>query len=212
VGLVPGTRFETWGAGINQRVYGGLYFDIFGEILESEAQRTVGIIENTPGGFPPDANLPSTTEQSIDYREHSLVVAANQLIGRDFALAARYRLTDAELDSSFPPSVEPGLGQHVSATLHQLLLAALFNHPSGAFGQFNAVWSEQRNRNYSAALDGDDFWQYNVIFGYRFLRRHGEVTLGILNLTDRDYHLNPLTLYSELPRERTFVASLKFYF
>jgi len=36
--------------------------------------------------------------------------------------------------------------------------------------------------------------------------------LGVLNLADRDYHLNPLTLYNDLPRERTLVASLKFYF
>jgi hypothetical protein len=34
----------------------------------------------------------------------------------------------------------------------------------------------------------------------------------LLNLTDRDYHLNPLNLYSELPRERTLAASFKFNF
>ena len=212
VGLVPGTRFETWGAGINQRVRGGLYLDVFGEILESDAQRTVGLLENTPGSLPFRPDLTSATEQSLDYRERSLVAAANQLIGRDFALSARYRLTDAELDSTFPVPLDATLGNNVSATLHQLLLAALFNHPSGAFGQFNAIWSEQTNRDYRQDLDGDDFWHYNVLVGYRFLRRHGEVAIGILNLTDRDYELNPLTLYSELPRERTFVASLKFYF
>ena len=36
--------------------------------------------------------------------------------------------------------------------------------------------------------------------------------LGILNLTDQDYHLNPLTVYAELPRERTFVARVNFQF
>jgi hypothetical protein len=36
--------------------------------------------------------------------------------------------------------------------------------------------------------------------------------VGVLNITDQDYRLNPLTLYNELPRERTFVASLKFFF
>ena len=61
---------------------GGLYLDVFGEILESDAQRTVGIIRNTAGEFPPDSNLPSSTEQSLDYRERSVVVSANQLLGR----------------------------------------------------------------------------------------------------------------------------------
>ena len=31
-------------------------------------------------------------------------------------------------------------------------------------------------------------------------------------ITDEDYRLNPLNLYSELPRERMFYASFKFYF
>jgi len=36
--------------------------------------------------------------------------------------------------------------------------------------------------------------------------------IGGLNLTDKDYRLNPLTLYDELPRDRTFVARLQFSF
>ena len=42
--------------------------------------------------------------------------------------------------------------------------------------------------------------------------RRIEARLGVLNLTDHDYRLNPLTLYNDLPRERTIVASLKIYF
>ena len=52
----------------------------------------------------------------------------------------------------------------------------------------------------------------NLFAGYRFLRRHAQVQLGVLNLTDRDYRLNPLNLYAELPRQRTFTASLQFNF
>jgi hypothetical protein len=46
----------------------------------------------------------------------------------------------------------------------------------------------------------------------RFARRHAELRVSLLNLLDRDYRLNPLTLYTELPRERTLAVSLKFYF
>jgi len=38
------------------------------------------------------------------------------------------------------------------------------------------------------------------------------VTVGVLNLSDRDYHLNPLNLTAELPRQRTFYASLRLSF
>jgi len=36
--------------------------------------------------------------------------------------------------------------------------------------------------------------------------------VGVLNLTDQDYRLNPLNLYPDLPRSRTFAASLQFNF
>ncbi len=52
----------------------------------------------------------------------------------------------------------------------------------------------------------------NVYAGYRFPRRHVEIRAGILNLTDQDYHLDPLTYYVDPARRRTFEASLKFSF
>jgi outer membrane receptor protein involved in Fe transport len=61
-------------------------------------------------------------------------------------------------------------------------------------------------------LPSEAFWQHNIYIGYRFLQRRAEARLGILNLTDQDYRLNPLTLYSELMRERTFIANFRFMF
>ena len=52
----------------------------------------------------------------------------------------------------------------------------------------------------------------NLYAGWRFRRHRGDVTLGILNLTDQDYHLTPLTPYNELPRERVFYARLRLNF
>ena len=39
-----------------------------------------------------------------------------------------------------------------------------------------------------------------------------EVSCGVLNLTNRDYHLSPLNPYDELPRERTFIVRCKLSF
>jgi len=36
--------------------------------------------------------------------------------------------------------------------------------------------------------------------------------LGVLNLLDTDYRLNPLTPYGNLPRSRTLTASLRLNF
>ena len=52
----------------------------------------------------------------------------------------------------------------------------------------------------------------NLFGGYRFFRRHAQVQVGVLNLADQDYQLNPLNLHAELPHARTFVASLQFNF
>jgi hypothetical protein len=53
------------------------------------------------------------------------------------------------------------------------------------------------------AASGADFWQFNLYGGYRFPRNIGDITIGLLNLTNRDYHLNPLNEYAELPRSFT---------
>jgi tetratricopeptide (TPR) repeat protein len=215
-GLVPGTRFETFGLGVDQRFVTGTYLTAQAELLNSVGTRQVGILSNSDPTVPiPDTA--GTTPQRLDFTEKSLAVAVHQLLGKEWVLGARYRVTKADLNSDFEgiPATIFGAGalhQNVGATLQQLNLSATYQHRCGFFGVFDSVWSRQSNGGYSPALSGDDFWQQNVYAGYRFLQRRAEVRLGVLNLTDRDYRLNPLTLYNELPRERTFVASLKLNF
>ena len=212
-GLVPGTRFETWGAGLDQAFKKtGTYLTIEGDILNSKATRTIGIFTNS--FIFPIADSTGNTRESLNYSEHSLLAAVNQLLGRDWSLGARYRISEARLDQQaidIPSSVSPNaINVNTKATLQQLDLSANFNHPSGVFGRFDALWSRQDN--YSSAEPGDDFWQFNAYAGYRFHHRQAELQLGLLNITDQDYRLNPLNLYNELPRGRTLSVLFKFYF
>ena len=104
--------------------------------------------------------------------------------------------------------------------LSQLDLAALWNHESGFFVRGDALWTHQDNDGFPAPADhphdtgepGDDFWQLNAFVGYRFRRNHGEVSVGVLNLLNTDYQLEPLTPYLELPHERTFVMRCRLTF
>src|SRR5205823_14516603 len=100
-------------------------------------------------------------------------------------------------------------------------LYANYYNRCGFFSQAQAVWTEQVNwadtlspsgAGPASALAGDDFWQFNVYAGYRFLHRAAEVKIGLLNITDQNYRLNPLNLYYDLPRGRTLAVSFKFYF
>ena len=219
VGPIAGASFDTYGVALDHKFPTRTYVGVAAELLQSDANRTIGAFTTTGPLFivfpPPTSAAPASTRESLDYQERSLVVNVNQLLGREWAVGARYRLTHAELDDQFtsiPATAANNPSRNVSALLHQLNLYALYNHRCGFFAQADSIWTHQDNDGYSPSLPGDDFWQFNVWAGYRFFRRHAEARIGVLNLTDQDYQLNPLTIYTELPRERTLAVACKFYF
>ena len=118
--------------------------------------------------------------------------------------------------------------------LHELSFLAIYNHPCGFFARGEANYCRQANANYvndatlsepdadgkshaivttsNTGAAGDNFWQFNLLAGYRFSRNRCEVSCGVLNLANRDYHLSVVNPYEELPRERTFVVRCKLNF
>lgn len=214
VGLVPGTSFTTYCLGLEQSLKTHTYLSIDAEILDSDADRTVGVVTNA--FFIPVPNRPGSTSQSLDFTEQSLVFSLNQLICDEWSFGARYRLSHAALKGVFTdisPTAADGLNQDENATFQQFILYLNYYHPCGFFSQFQSIWTGQHNEGYATpGLPGDYFWQLNLYAGYRFLHRAAEVRVGLLNMTDQDYLLNPLNLYYDLPRGRTVSMSLKFYF
>jgi tetratricopeptide (TPR) repeat protein len=213
-GSTSGAKFETYGLAFEQKFQTGTYLGIEGQWLNSDVHQTIGAVDLLPPYFPP-SYAPSGTRQNLDYQEQNLIVTANQLLGNCWSLGTRYQLSKAQLKVFYPdiPSaVTSGNYAKNNATLHQLSLFALFNHPSGFFARAEGNWYLQSNDGYTPALAGDDFWQVNLLGGYRFWHRCAQVQAGVLNLNDQDYHLNPLSLYPDLPRRRTFAASFQFTF
>jgi tetratricopeptide (TPR) repeat protein len=211
-GSIAASRFETFGLALDQKFSSGTYLGVAAELLTSDAARQIGTMDLF--GFPPSFTN-STTRQRLDYEERTLIASVNQLVGEHWAFGARYQVSDAELESDLtqiPASVSRAARSSTEATLHQLTLSALFRHQSGFFAQADSTWSAQSNRGYSPDIPGDDFWQFNAVAGWSFFHRRLEVRTGVLNITDRNYRLNPLNLTPEYPRERTWVASLRFYF
>jgi outer membrane receptor protein involved in Fe transport len=205
-GNIPGSRFETADVGLEQRFKTGTYLVLGAEALKSKASRDVGVFDYPSG-------TPSQLAQDLQFEEYSLSASLNQLLGRGWALGARYKLSDAKLKTQFPEVSDALIpSTDTRALLHSVNLFAIYNHPSGLFAEGQALWAAQSNYGYSPALPGDDFWQFNLFAGYRFPRRQAQITLGLLNLSGQDYRLNPLNLYPELPRSRTLTASLKFNF
>ena len=217
MGAVPGSRFEYAALGLDQKLSTGTYLAAEAQWLSSRGSREVGAVSSTQPFVEPD--LAFTMRQRIEYEEKALQFTVNQLVAREWALGARYRIADADLDARYtnvrggiPNFSQLRLRQNESGLLQQLNLYVIYNHPCGFFGEWQSVWNHQSNDGYTPALAGDSFWQHNVFVGYRFPHRHVELRAGVLNLADEDYHLNPINLYAEMPRERTFTVSAKFDF
>jgi Flp pilus assembly protein TadD len=215
-GAEAGARFETFGVSLEQKCGTGTYIGLSGQILDSKVRRKFGVFEYTGAT---DFAVPGLTPEHIDYDEKTLQFSLDQLIGAKGSLGAVYRLSRAQLHDNFVEIPNTAFSaddfhprQKLESTLNELNLFALYYHPNGFFSQIQALWYLQSNKGYSPDRPGDDFWQFNVFAGYRFPGRKAEVRLGLLNLADQDYRLNPLTLYNDLPRKRTFTVRLEFNF
>ncbi len=215
VGPVPGAKFETYAFSLEQKFSTGTYLGVSGELLYSDVQQTVGALGVLSG---PEFATPSGVQENLNYREQSLLFTANQLVGRNWSLGARYRLSQAVLNENFSGTenllITPNFltTQRLDSILNQVDLLAVYNHSCGFFAQADAHWYVQNNIDEASTEPGDNFWQLNAFAGYRFLQRRAELTLGLLNITDQNYNLNPLNLYSELPRSRTLALRLQVNF
>ena len=213
VGPTPGARFSTYDLSLEQKFHTGTYLTLSGEILDSKDDGINGVFTFSPATGPPA--VPSTINENLNFQEETLQFTANQLVARDWSLGLKDRVSHAELNQNFsdvPDSAVVGLEPQTKGVLNELDLTGIYNHPSGFFVEGEGLWYVQNNTGYTPAEAGDDFWQFNAFLGYRTPGRNLEASIGILNITNRGYNLNPLNIYNELPLTRTLVARLQINF
>ena len=217
VGSVAAPAYETAGLLAEYKLGTGTYAGVQATLLNSEVEREIGTFDAflLRGSINPPI-VSSSTPQRLDYEEQNLSMSLNQLVGNDWSFGARYQLTFSDLQTTFreiPAAILPDLAEsRQKATLHQGQLFALYHHPCGFFARLEGNWYQQSNVGYTPAAPGDELLQVNAYVGYRFRRNFGDVTLGLLNINDEDYKLNPLNYYNELPRERTLLVRLRLNF
>ncbi len=204
-GSVSAPAYEVAGAALDVKLKTRTYLGVQTEWLQSEVRRDAGVFDFYPGQLPPIPAVPSRTRQRLDYDERSVAATVNQLLSDEWSFGTQYRFTRSKLQSEFP--VIP-IQTTEQADLHRVTLSLHYNHPSGFFARTESQWYHQENSAYPSL----EFWQHNLFVGWRLRRQRGELSLGVLNLGDTDYRLNPLNLYAEMPRERVYVARLKFNF
>lgn len=218
VGSVAGSGYENGGILIEDKFPTGTYVSAQAGVLRSNLGQQTGTFDATQsrfGGIIPPI-VPSSTREELDYEEDSLLLTANQLLGDEWSVGAYYRLSQSTLHTNFPEvsrMAVPGLADfRQKATLHQGELFALYNHRSGFFARVGGYWAQQSNVGYFPDEPGDNVFQLNAYVGFRFRRNRGDIIVGVVNINDQDYKLNPLNYYNDLPREREFLARVRFNF
>ncbi len=212
-GLVPGTAFETFHLGLDHRFPSRTYVVAAAEVLRSDGNRAVGVFDYTDA--PPFTAVTGRVREKLNFEERSVSLALNQLVGEEWALSARYRLAAAELQMrqrALPITIDPSSRTDEGAWLHEVDLGVRYHHRSGFFAQGEARWRRQDNRRDASSLQDEDFWQFDLWAGWRLAQRRLEISIGLLNLTDRNYRLNPLNATMDLPRERLLATQVRFSF
>ncbi len=192
----------------------GTYAGIEWQSLSSQADQRTGVFLQS--GSVSVAR--STIRERLNYAEETIGFSVQQLIGFNWTVGFAHHLTRSDLNWSYPGLVANNNPTRTEdAMLHRTSGRINFVHPAGWFGRFEADWFRQSNHGYPNSVhhesrSPEEFCQLNLWAGLRFARRRGEVTVGALNLTDQSFHLNSLTPYADLPRERVFVARLRLDF
>ena len=215
IGSVSAPSYDTAGAALDLKFKSRTFLGIQGDFLNAEVRQQVGAFDFSGAIPPPPPVTPSSTSQHLDYDEYSLRAGLNQLVSDAWSFGAQYAFTRSRLHTVFPEiptSIKPDADRRERADLQQATFFVLFNHSSGFFARAETQWYHQENSGYNPARADEDIFMHNVFAGYRLRRQRAEAALGILNLAATDYRLNPLNPYSELPRERVFVARLTFNF
>lgn len=222
-GSVEAPLFKTWGLGIDGVLPSRTWWGATFKVIQQDVDRTIGafsgydipVFPSTPAYFP------DGTSQQLAYRECALGATLNQLIGDEFSIGLTYQVTRSDLRNTYPElvgvSTNPSLKDR--ATLQELSLSGHWNSPTGFFAtlEANAFAQDLEDDPNGFAppavpRDGDSFWQFNALVGYRFWRNQGAITLGVLNIGDTDYQLSPLTPYGEIVRGSTAVVACRLNF
>jgi tetratricopeptide (TPR) repeat protein len=220
VGSVETPRYEIMGLSAEGSLPTRTWWGASVNVIEQDVERTLGAFTGYSAAVFPStpAYFADGITERLDYREESLTLTLNQLLGNEFSVGAGLRVTRSELQSTLPElplDLAPFADLEDEATLTELMFSANWNSPTGLFARVEAnYFSQDLEDDPSRGLDrsGDSFWQFNALAGYRFYRNQCEITAGVLNLGDTDYELSPLSPRGEIVRERTGVLRVRFSF
>jgi len=210
-GSVEAPVYDILGAGLDFKLPTATYLTIEAVERRQRLDRQIGIL-NFDAFFATTST--GSTDESLRFRERSAVLTVNQVLGDNVFLEGQYRVTDSRLRQdrpSIPATAAFSRSTISSGSLQQWRAALLLTLPESFFARAEFAWWEQNGRDALAGVS-DAFPQVNLLAGWHFRNRRGDLSVGLLNVTGEDYRLSPINYYTELPRERTLYTRLRFNF
>ena len=211
IGSVESPKHRSAAIGVDLRLPTQTYLSFEGISLASRLNQTSGYFQYR---LPPPSvqkqyyTIPASYSQEHRYLEQGIRFTANQILAEEWFAQGSYQFTQNKLDSNTTniPNYTDDLP--AEANLNSIRGSLLYQRKDGWFTRASAIWHIQ-DRQMMKISDHEDFFQINLFFGYRLSRHRGEMTIGILNLNDKNYGLSPLTPYEELPRERMIYLRIR---
>jgi hypothetical protein len=203
VGSVEVPRHDAGGVGFDLKFPTRTYVGIEALDFKSKVDRRVGYFE-LKSGF----GAPSGTDELLRYDEQSARLIVNQTISDQIFAQALYQFTRADLETVYPNVPAPTTLTRSStsrADLHRIGGGLLYQRPDGWFARGRITYLRQE----AEPMSSDNATFIDLFVGWRFPNLKGDITLGILNVGNQDYHLYPLTSHEEFPRERAFYARFR---
>jgi Flp pilus assembly protein TadD len=217
VGSVEAPGYRSAGGAVDLKLPTRTYLSFEGRWLTSEVNQPLGYFAfdfDRPSG---PLAVPQSTSRLFDYREHGARLLAHQILAEEWFVQGSYEFTRAGLVTEWPTvpaSADFPRSWRQESDLHRLGTSVLYQRPDGWFGRIAATGNLQDNLGElhpgNVVPTGDLFAHLNLFLGYRFPRHRGDLTVGLLNLTDRNYRLHPLTPFDEMPRERMLYLRFRF--
>jgi outer membrane receptor protein involved in Fe transport/Tfp pilus assembly protein PilF len=203
VGSVSGHRLHLGGAALDVRLPTQTYVTLDASLRRAEVDQDFGVFEldnsrqRTPPGYT------GQSSEQITFQETGFSASVNQLLGPYCVLGAAYGYRLSDLERDYPALT---LGKAESADLYWARAQVTMNASRGLFARASASWYWQQYE--TGASTWENHTQIDLELGWRFPREKGALSVGIMNLSDDDYRLAPISGLGELPRERVFFVRL----
>jgi len=207
---VAAPEFQVVGAACDFKLPGRWFLGLETTRLRAETTQMEGVFDYI--GFE-DPIIAGSTPLYSEGQEQVFATYVYKLLGEEWSIGAEYAYTLADFAEAYSeiPREFPASHQE-SARRHHLHPFVSLNRKSGVFARMDGHYVSGNTDLHSGIEAEDSLGQWDVRIGYRFPRQQGDLSLGLLNITDADYRLGPLIAAGDYPRSRSLNLRIRLRF